>query len=50
LRIAKFSGRILRRANSDPGFTLKLYAHDGRDAAAFVSDVLSRAVGAKVGS
>ena len=36
--------------HSDPGFTLKVYARDGRDAAAVVSEVLSRAAGANIGS
>jgi hypothetical protein len=36
--------------HSDPGFTLRVYARDGRDEAAVISDVLSRANGAKVGS
>jgi integrase len=36
--------------HADAGFTLKIYARDGRDDASVVSDVLSRAAGAKVGS
>ncbi len=30
--------------HADAGFTLRVYAHDGRDEAAVVKDVLSRAV------
>jgi integrase len=36
--------------HSDPGFTLRVYARDGRDEATVISDVLARAVGAKVGT
>ena len=36
--------------HSDAGFTLKVYARDGRDEAAVVDDVLSRAAGAGVAS
>ncbi len=36
--------------HADAGFTLKVYARDGRDQAAVVDDVLARAAGAKVGS
>jgi excisionase family DNA binding protein len=36
--------------HSDSGFTLRVYARDGRDEAAVISDVLSRAAGADVGS
>jgi integrase len=36
--------------HSDPGFTLKVYARDARDEAAVVSEVLSRAAGARIGS
>jgi len=35
--------------HSDAGFTLRVYARDGRDEAAVVEDVLARAAGAKVG-
>ncbi len=35
--------------HSDAGFTLRVYARDGRDAAAVVNDVLARAAGAGVG-
>jgi integrase len=34
----------------DAGFTLSVYARDGRDEATVISDVLSRAAGAEVGS
>ena len=36
--------------HADAGFTLKVYARDGRDEATVISDVLSRAAEAKVGS
>ena len=36
--------------HADAGFTLKVYARDGRDEATVISDVLARAAGAKVGS
>jgi integrase len=35
--------------HADAGFTLRVYARDGRDEAAVVKDVLSRAASAKVG-
>jgi integrase len=35
--------------HSDPGFTLRVYARDGRDSATVVKDVLRRAADAKVG-
>jgi hypothetical protein len=35
--------------DSDPGFTLRVYAREGRDSAAVVKDVLRRAAGAKIG-
>ena len=35
--------------HSDAGFTLKVYARDGRDEAAVVEDVLARASAAHVG-
>ena len=35
--------------HSDPGFTLKCYARDGRDSSAVVADVLARASGAGFG-
>lgn len=35
--------------HADAGFTLKVYARDGRDEAAVVSDVLARAASAQVG-
>jgi integrase len=35
--------------HSDPGFTLKTYARDGRDDAAVVEDVLERAAAAGIG-
>jgi integrase len=35
--------------HSDPGFTLKIYARDGRDEAVVVADVLSRAAAAGLG-
>jgi integrase len=35
--------------HADAGFTLKVYARDGRDDAGVVKDVLARAAGAKVG-
>jgi integrase len=41
--LAKVSG------HTDAGFTLKVYARDGRDDAAVVEDVLARAAAAKVG-
>jgi hypothetical protein len=34
---------------TDAGFTLKVYARDGRDEAAVVEDVLARASGAGIG-
>jgi len=36
--------------HADAGFTLRVYARDGRDEAAVVKDVLSRAAGAGVGA
>jgi hypothetical protein len=36
--------------HADAGFTLRVYARDGRDEAALVEDVLARAAGAKVGA
>jgi integrase len=36
--------------HADAGFTLKVYARDGRDERAMVADVLSRAIGAGVGA
>jgi dipeptidyl aminopeptidase/acylaminoacyl peptidase len=36
--------------HADAGFTLKVYARDGRDDAAVVEDVLTRAAGAGIGS
>ena len=36
--------------HSDPGFTLRVYARDGRDDAALVKDVLARASRAGIGS
>ena len=36
--------------HTDAGFTLRVYARDGRDAAAVVEDVLSRAAGAGIGA
>lgn len=36
--------------HSDAGFTLRVYARDGRDEAALIEDVLARAAGARVGS
>jgi integrase len=35
--------------HADAGFTLRVYARDGRDEATMVEDVLARAAGAKVG-
>lgn len=35
--------------HADPGFTLRVYARDGRDAAQLVADVLHRAAGAGFG-
>ena len=35
--------------HSDPGFTYRVYARDGRDEAAFAADVLARAAGAGFG-
>ncbi len=35
--------------HTDAGFTLKVYARDGRDEAAVVEDVLARASGAGIG-
>jgi hypothetical protein len=35
--------------HADAGFTLRVYARDGRDDAALVEDVLARAAGADVG-
>jgi hypothetical protein len=35
--------------HADAGFTLRVYARDGRDDAALVEDVLGRAAEAKVG-
>ena len=35
--------------HSDAGFTLRVYAKDARDEAAFVSDVLNRAASAGIG-
>ena len=35
--------------HSDPGFTLRAYARDGRDEAALVADVLARAAEAGFG-
>lgn len=35
--------------HTDAGFTLKVYARDGRDEATVVSDVLQRAAAAQVG-
>ena len=35
--------------HADAGFTLKVYARDGRDEAAVVSDVLARAASARIG-
>jgi integrase len=36
--------------HADAGFTLRVYARDGRDDASLVEDVLARAAGAKVGA
>ena len=36
--------------HADAGFTLKMYAGDGRDDAAVAADVLRRAAAAKVGA
>ena len=36
--------------HADAGFTLRVYARDGRDEAAVVEDVLARAAGAGVGA
>jgi hypothetical protein len=36
--------------HSDAGFTLRVYARDGRDTAAVVEDVLARAAEAHVGA
>jgi hypothetical protein len=36
--------------HADAGFTLKVYARDGRDTATVVKDVLARAAGAGVGA
>ena len=36
--------------HADAGFTLRVYARDGRDEATVISDVLSRAAGAEVSS
>ena len=36
--------------HADAGFTLKVYARDGRDTATVVEDVLARAAGAGVGA
>jgi hypothetical protein len=36
--------------HADAGFTLRVYARDGRDTAAVVEDVLARAAGANVGA
>lgn len=36
--------------HTDAGFTLRVYARDGRDESAVVTDVLSRAAGAGIGS
>ena len=35
--------------HADPGFTLRVYARDGRDPAAVVSNVLDRAAAAGIG-
>jgi hypothetical protein len=35
--------------HTDAGFTLRVYARDGRDDHALVEDVLARAIGAGVG-
>ena len=36
--------------HADAGFTLRVYARDGRDTSAVVADVLARAAGANVGT
>jgi hypothetical protein len=36
--------------HADAGFTLRVYARDGRDEVAVVKDVLSRAAGAGIGA
>jgi hypothetical protein len=36
--------------HADAGFTLRVYARDGRDEAAVVGDVLARASAANIGS
>ena len=42
------SARVMLR-DADAGFTLKVYAKDGRDEQAVVTDVLKRAASARVG-
>jgi integrase len=41
--LARLTGR------ADAGFTLKVYANDGRDEQAVVADVLKRAASARIG-
>ena len=49
LRPTSSFGRRRLTGHSDAGFTLKVYARDGRDEGAVVEDVLARAAAARIG-